>query len=234
MTQAAYVVPPQPVASLPVEGEAGRFPVGRIFCIGRNYAAHAAEMGHDSTREPPFFFLKPATALRSDGIFQLPATSQDVHHEVEMIVGIGLGGAEISPERALEHVYGYGVGLDMTQRDLQAEAKKLGRPWDFAKGFDGSAPCGALVPAARIGHPRQGEVSLKINGELRQTGDLKELIWSVPEIIAIFSRNFHLLPGDLIMTGTPAGVGRVKRGDRIEARVEGVGALRVETRCITP
>ncbi len=224
----AFVIPPPPTPSLAVEGERARFPVGRIFCIGRNYADHAREMGHDPDREPPFFFMKPVSALATEGVFRLPKGAQEVHHEVELVVALKSGGAEIAPEEALAHVFGYGVGLDMTRRDLQAVAKKLGRPWETAKGFDGSAPCGALAPAARIGHPAKGGISLSVNGEIRQKGDLGEMIWGVADLLAAISRSMALRPGDLILTGTPAGVGAVRPGDRLEARIEGVGALDVE------
>jgi fumarylpyruvate hydrolase len=222
-----FVIAPQPVTSMPVEGSDARFPVGRIFCIGRNYAAHAVEMGHDPNREPPFFFLKPPTALATGGTFACPAGAGEVHHEVELVVALGGGGTDIATEDALDRVFGYAVGLDMTLRDLQAEAKKLGRPWDVSKGFDGSAPCGPLVPASRIGHPAGGAVTLSVNGQRRQSGDLGQMIWKIPEIIATLSRHFRLLPGDLIMTGTPAGVGPVNAGDRVDAHIEGVGTLSI-------
>lgn len=222
-----FVIAPQTAISLAVEGSDARFPAGRIFCIGRNYAAHAVEMGHDPNREPPFFFLKPVTALSTDGTFQFPAGVGEVHHEIELVVALGSGGKDISVDAAMDRVFGYAVGLDMTLRDVQAEAKKLSRPWDVSKGFDGSAPCGPLVPASAIGHPTKGMVSLAINGTERQTGDLDQMIWKVPEIIATLSRTFRLLPGDLIMTGTPAGVGPVNPGDELDARIEGVGALSV-------
>ncbi len=224
----SFVIAPPPPAALAVEGEAASFPVGRIFCIGRNYADHAREMGHDPDREPPFFFMKPVSALATDGVFRLPPGAQEVHHEVELAVALKSGGFGIAPERALDHVYGYGVGLDMTRRDLQAAAKKLGRPWEAAKGFDGSAPCGALAPASRIGHPAKGGISLSVGGEIRQQGDLSDMVWGVADLIAAISRSMALLPGDLILTGTPAGVGAVLPGDLLEARVEGVGRLSVE------
>ncbi|RDE07781.1 fumarylacetoacetate hydrolase family protein [Pelagibacterium lacus] len=226
-TEPDYALPPAPRASLALSGSAQRFAVNRIFCIGRNYAAHAVEMGHDPTREPPFFFLKPASALSVDGRFSYPAMSSDVHHEVEMIVALGKGGTDIAVDAALDHVFGYGVGLDMTCRDLQSEAKALSRPWDIAKGFDQSAPCSALATARDIGHPDSGAITLSVNGEPRQIGDLNQMIWKVPEIIATLSRAFALLPGDVIMTGTPAGVGPVARGDRLVARVEGIAELDV-------
>ncbi|MDG4889805.1 fumarylacetoacetate hydrolase family protein [Mesorhizobium sp. WSM4887] len=222
-----FVMAPQPAVTLAVEGSPARFPTNRIFCIGRNYAAHAVEMGHDPNREPPFFFLKPVSALATDGIFPFPAGVGEVHHEVELVVALGSGGKDIALEAAMHCVFGYGIGLDMTLRDVQAEAKKLGRPWDVAKGFDGSAPCGAIVPATRIGHPTKGEVSLSIDGMERQRGNLDQMIWKVPEMIAALSRSFQLNAGDLIMTGTPAGVGPVKPGDHLWAQIEGVGNLTV-------
>lgn len=223
-----YIMPPAPVPSLPVAGSDARFPVRRIYCVGRNYADHAREMGHDPDREPPFFFQKPADALATDGQFPYPPATQDVHHEIELVVALAQGGADIPVERALEHVYGYAVGLDMTRRDLQGQAKKLGRPWEVGKAFDHSAPCSALHPASVSGHPTQGRIWLEVNGKLRQQGDLAELIWSVPETIACLSTLFTLAPGDLIFTGTPAGVGPVQRGDVLNGGVAGVGELRVQ------
>jgi|TARA_A100001391_G_scaffold182749_2_gene149503 fumarylpyruvate hydrolase len=227
-TGANFVVAPNPVPTLPVEGTADVFPVNRIFCIGRNYAAHAVEMGHDPDKEPPFFFFKHGGAVISDGTFPYPTETSDVHHEVEMIVALAKGGTDIAIEDALDHVFGYGVGLDMTRRDLQADAKKLGRPWEAAKSFEASAPCGPLVPASRIGHPDQGAVLLKVNGETRQEGDLNQMLWKVPEMISILSRFFALQPGDIIMSGTPSGVGAVSCGDTMVASVEGVGEIKID------
>lgn len=224
----SYVIDPPPVVSLPIEGESGRFPVRRIYCIGRNYAEHAREMGHDPNREPPFFFLKPADTILEGAEFPYPPGSKDVHHEIEMVVALKSGGRDIAEADALSHVYGYAVGLDMTRRDLQGEAKKLGRPWEVGKGFDHSAPCTALKTAAAIGHPQKGRVWLKVNGETRQEGDLADLIWSLPEMIAYISRLFELKAGDLIMTGTPSGVGAVKKGDVMEGGVDGVGEIKVK------
>jgi len=221
-----YAISPPPVHSLPILGDVRRFPVNRIFCVGRNYSEHAREMGHDPDREPPFFFMKPASAIVADGHdFAYPPLSKDVHHEIELVVALGSGGANIASADALDHVYGYAVGLDMTRRDLQGEAKKMGRPWDTGKAFDGSAPCGMLVPAERIGHPATGAVTLTVNGELRQRGDLAELIWNIPDTIAYLSTLFTLAPGDLIFTGTPAGVAAVQRGDRLAGAVAGVGEI---------
>jgi len=225
----SYVIDPPAVVSLPIEGESGRFPVRRIYCIGRNYAEHAREMGHDPNREPPFFFMKPAdTILEAGRDFPYPPGSKDVHHEIEMIVALKSGGRDIAEADALGHVYGYAVGLDMTRRDLQGEAKKLGRPWEVGKGFDHSAPCTAIRPAAGIGHPTKGRVWLSVNGNVRQEGDLADLIWSLPEMIAYISRLFELKAGDLIMTGTPAGVGAIAKGDVMAGGVEGVGELTVK------
>jgi len=226
-----YVIPAPPIPSLPVEGSDARFPVHRIYCVGRNYADHAREMGGDPDREPPFFFCKPADAIVADGHdFPYPGQTEDVHHEMELVVALGKGGADIAVDRALDHVYGYAAGLDMTRRDLQAAAKKLGRPWDTGKGFDRAAPCGPIMPAARIGHPASGAIWLKVNGEVRQRGDLAQLIWRVPEVIASLSTLFTLAPGDLIYTGTPAGVGPVRRGDVLDGGVDGVGT--VQTRVV--
>jgi fumarylpyruvate hydrolase len=222
-----YVIDPPIVPSLPVVGDTRRFAVNRIYCVGRNYADHAREMGHDPDREPPFFFMKPANSIVADGKdMAYPNLSNDVHHEIEMVVAIGKGGANITADRALDHVYGYGVGLDMTRRDLQGEAKKVGRPWDTGKAFDQSAPCAAITPAAQFGHPNQGAIKLLVNGEVRQEGDLNQLIWNVPDTIAYLSTLFTLEPGDLIMSGTPAGVGPVKKGDVLEGIVEGLTSLK--------
>lgn len=224
-----YVIDPVVQSSLPVAGDTRRFAVNRIYCVGRNYADHAREMGHDPDREPPFFFMKPASAIVTDGkSMQYPSLSKDVHHEIEMVVAIGKGGANIPADRALEHVYGYGVGLDMTRRDLQGEAKKMGRPWDTGKAFDQSAPCSALVPAAKCGHPTEGLVRLLVNGEVRQEGNLNQLIWNVPDTIAYLSTLFTLQPGDLIFSGTPAGVGPIQKGDVLEGQVAGLPLLKTQ------
>jgi fumarylpyruvate hydrolase len=223
-----YVISPPPQPALPVQDSDRLFPVNRIFCIGRNYAAHAVEMGHDPDKEPPFFFMKAAGCLATDGTFRYPPKTADVHHEIELVVALARGGRDIAVADALGHVWGYAVGLDMTRRDLQGEAKSLGRPWEVGKSFETSAPCGALAPAARIGHPAAGAITLDVNGERRQEGDLNQMIWKVPEMIATLSDYFELRPGDLIMTGTPSGVGPVNRGDTLVARVAGVGALTVK------
>ena len=221
-----YIFEPVKAPYLEVRGSDKVFPVHRVYCVGRNYAAHAIEMGHDPDREPPFFFAKhPDNLLIHGQDFPYPGQTNDVHHEVEMVVALHQGGTGIAVDDALGCVYGYGIGLDMTRRDLQGEAKKMGRPWDLGKAFEHSAPCSELVPAAEIGHPDQGEVSLKVNGEMRQQGDLNQLIWKIPEMIAYLSDYFELQPGDLIFSGTPAGVGPVNRGDRLQAYVEGVASL---------
>ena len=222
-----YTITPPPRPTLPVRGTDAGFPVRRVYCIGRNYAAHTIEMGHDPNREPPFFFQKNPDNLDASGEFPYPVKSADVHHELEMVVALKSGGVNIPVENALDHVYGYGVGLDMTRRDLQGEAKDLRRPWEIGKAFERSAPCGALVPAAEIGHPAAGLVQLKVNGAVRQTGDLDQMIWKVPEMIAYLSDYFELAAGDVIMSGTPSGVAAVARGDVMEAEIAGVGALRV-------
>ena len=223
-----FVIPAPPSPSVRVAG--GRsFPVRRIFCVGRNYAEHAREMGHDPDREPPFFFTKPADALVMDGAdMPYPSGTADLHHEVELVIALGRGGADIPVAEAGQCVWGAAVGLDMTRRDLQAEAKRLGRPWDMAKGFDQSAPIGVLVPADPAWLFDRGSITLEVNGALRQSGDLAQMIWSVPEVIAALSRLVRLAPGDLVFAGTPAGVGQVGRGDRLVGRIAGLPNL--ETR----
>jgi fumarylpyruvate hydrolase len=222
-----FVFSPPPVISVPVTGEAVRFPVRRIFCVGRNYAAHAREMGADPTREPPFFFTKPADALVTGGAdTPYPTETENLHHEMELVVAIRTGGANISPAAALSHVYGYAAGLDLTRRDLQDIAKAARRPWDMSKGFDASAPIGDIAPASAIGHPSSGKITLAIHQETRQSGDLADQIWPVPEIIAALSRLIHLAPGDLIFTGTPEGVGPLHRGDVLVGEIAGVGVVR--------
>jgi fumarylpyruvate hydrolase len=224
-----YAVPAPPPVTLPVDGFDAVFPVLRVFCVGRNYAEHAVEMGHDPDREPPFFFMKPAVAVvPNGGRLPFPSATDDLHHEVELVVALRGGGENIPSDAALAQVFGYSVGLDMTRRDLQARAKEMGRPWDMGKGFDRSAPIGALRTAADIGHPDAGAIWLRVNGEPRQQGDLAQQIWKVPETIAYLSTLVELRPGDLIMTGTPKGVGPVARGDVLEGHIDGVGEIRVE------
>jgi fumarylpyruvate hydrolase len=218
-----FVIPAPPVPSVAVAGSDARFPVRRIFCVGRNYAAHAREMGSDPDREPPFFFMKPADAVvAAEGTVPYPSATSDLHHEVEMVVALSGGGRDIAPQDALALVWGYGVGLDLTRRDLQAIAKQMGRPWDFAKGFDASAPCSALHPVSETGHPHDARIWLEINGEVRQDGKLGEMIWPVADVISHISRFVALAPGDLIFSGTPAGVGALQPGDRVRGAVDGV------------
>ncbi len=224
----SFVITPPPQAALPVQGDERRFPVHRIYCVGRNYAAHAVEMGHDPDKEPPFFFQKNPDNLVSDGRFPYPPMSQDVHHEIELAVALQAGGRDIPLEQALACVYGYGVALDMTRRDLQDQMKKASRPWEIAKAFEASAPCSPLVPAAAIGHPDHGAIWLDVNGARRQSGDLNQMIWKVPEMIAYLSQLFTLAPGDVILSGTPSGVGAIQRGDRLHGHIEGVGELQVQ------
>lgn len=223
----AYVFAPGAVVALPIAGSDDLFPVHRVYCIGRNFAEHAREMGHDPHREPPFFFQKNPDNLRTDGNFPFPTNSNDVQFEIELAVCLASGGTGIAAEKALGHVFGYAVALDMTRRDLQAEAKRLARPWETAKAFEHSAPCGAVRRAADIGHPCRGAIWLDQNGVRRQTGDLSQMIWSVGELIAHLSCFFALRAGDVILTGTPAGVGGVRPGDRLEGAVAGVGEIRV-------
>jgi len=221
-----YAFPPPAVSVLPVAGSDRFFPIHRIYCVGRNYAAHTVEMGGDPSREDPFFFQKsPDCVLPPEADFPYPDATRDVHHEIELVVALGQGGKDIAEKAALDHVFGYAAGVDMTRRDLQAEAKKNARPWEVAKSFEHSAPCTAIRVAADCGHPVEGRIWLAVNGEARQDGDLAQMIWKTPEIIAYLSRLFELRPGDLIMTGTPAGVGPVQRGDRVSCGVEGVGEL---------
>ena len=221
-----YVIDIGPQPSLPVTGSDKRFPVGRIYCVGRNYADHAREMGHDPDREAPFFFMKPANAIvQNNASLSYPVGTKDLHHEIELVVAIGKGGKNIAVDKALSHVWGYGVGLDMTRRDIQGEAKKQGRPWEMGKSFDESAPVTALRPASEIGHPAKGVITLKVNGQVKQSGDLAMQIWNVPEQISYLSHLITLQPGDVIFTGTPAGVGPAKPGDKLEGHVDGVGDL---------
>ncbi len=216
------------VPTVPVAGLDTPFPVRRIWCVGQNYAEHTREMGGDPERTPPFFFSKPADAVvPGGGVLPYPTQTGSLHHEVELVVAIGVGGEEIAPERALQHVFGYAVGLDMTRRDLQAEAKRAGRPWAFAKGFDQSCPISPIVPVAEAGHPGRGAITLTVDGALRQSGDLSQMVWSVGEAIAFLSRFVSLAPGDLLMTGTPAGVGPVQPGEVVTGACAGVGEVTV-------
>jgi fumarylpyruvate hydrolase len=220
-----YVINPGPPGCVPVHGSGFLFPVHRIYCVGRNYADHAREMGGSPERETPFFFSKPADAVVSKPVVQFPRMTAELHHEVELVVAIGSGGNDVPPADTLPLVFGYAVGVDLTRRDLQSAAKKLRRPWDVAKGFDQSAPISAIVPASVCGHPQNGAISLSVNGNERQRGDLVQMIWSVPEILAELSRYYELLAGDLVFTGTPAGVGKLEVGDLVECSIEGIGSL---------
>lgn len=219
-----FVIEPIAIPAVPVAG-GGRFPVRRIFCVGRNYAAHAREMGADPDREPPFFFTKPADAVISAEAVPYPSSTNALHFEMELVVAIGRGGEAIAAADALDHVYGYAAGVDLTRRDVQDQAKAMRRPWDMSKGFDASAPIGAIVPVLRAGHPAAGRITLAVNDVARQTGDLADMIWPVADIIGYLSRLVALMPGDLIFTGTPDGVGAIERGDRIKGEIEGVGTV---------
>lgn len=222
-----FVIDPPTAPTLPVAGSDALFPVRRVYCVGRNYAAHTIEMGGDPDREAPFFFQKNPDNLDPSGEFPYPVKSEDVHHEIELLVALKAGGTNIPVDRALDHVFGYAASLDMTRRDLQGEAKELRRPWEMGKAFERSAPCGPLVPASEIGHPSAGLIELRVNGAVRQTGDLGQMVWKVPEMISYLSEYFTLAPGDVILSGTPSGVGPVAKGDVMSARVEGVGGFEV-------
>ncbi len=217
-----------PASTLPIVGSEQRFAVNRIYCIGRNYAEHAKEMGASPERgDRPVIFMKPANAIVQNGeAVNYACETRDLHHEIELVVALGSGGRNIAASDALSHVYGYAVGNDLTRRDLQLTAKKAGLPWDIAKGFDQSAPCSAIAPVTQIGHPNKGEIGLNVNGAARQRGDLSDLLWSVPEVIAELSKLFELRAGDLIFTGTPSGVACVARGDELHGWITGVGELR--------
>ncbi|MSU90294.1 FAA hydrolase family protein [Rhodobacteraceae bacterium 2CG4] len=222
-----YVIDAPAVVALPVAGSDRRFPVRRVYCIGRNYAAHAIEMGHDPDREPPFFFQKNADNLDPSGTFPYPPNTSDVHHEAEIAVMLKTGGTNIAVDDALEHVFGYALALDMTRRDLQGEQKKLGRPWEIGKAFERSAPVGPIHPVAAVGHPSAGRIALSVNGEVRQEGDLNQMIWKVPEMIAYLSEYFELAAGDVILSGTPSGVGPVRKGDEMVIEADGLGSMTV-------
>lgn len=236
-----FAFTPPTIATVAIRNTSDLFPVHRIYCVGRNYAAHAREMGADPSREPPFFFCKPADAVWpittpvGDGdtlSLPYPSATSNLHHEIELVVAIGTGGRDISADQAEKHIWGYGVGLDMTRRDLQSRLKEKGQPWELGKAFDASAPISALVPASECGHPRSGRIWLSINNQLKQQGDISDMIWSIPEIIQHLSAYFELQPGDLIFTGTPEGVGPVKPDDAITAGIDGISeiALRIAGR----
>ena len=218
----SYAIPSWKLPSIPINESEDRFPVRRIYCIGRNYAAHAREMGADD-REPPFFFLKPADALVQNGAtIPYPPATQNLHYEAELVAAFGKSGSNIPVEAANEHVFGYAVGIDLTRRDLQESAKEMRRPWDMGKGFDASAPCSEVYPASSIGHPKKGSITLTVNGQIRQSGDIGDMIWNIPESIACLSTLVVLEPGDLIYTGTPEGVGAVHRGEQIVVHVDNI------------
>ena len=228
----AYVISAPPVPALPVAGTSDLFPVRRVYCVGRNYAAHAREMGGDPTREPPFFFMKPADALQPvpEGAVAdhpYPPKTGNYHFEIEMVVALAKGGRDIPVAEALDHVFGYAVGIDMTRRDLQDEAKQLRRPWELGKGGDFSGPVGPIAPASRVGHPQRGSISLTVDGTVRQKADLSDMIWSVAEQISYLSSYFELAPGDMIFSGTPEGVGAVNRGQTMVGAIEGLGEIRL-------
>jgi fumarylpyruvate hydrolase len=218
---------PAPQPWLPIKGTEKLLPIHRIYCVGRNYAEHAREMGGDA-KDPPFFFQKNPDNIVIDGTFPYPAATKDVHFEIELVVALQSGGTDIRVADAMPHVFGYAVGIDMTRRDLQAEAKKLQRPWEVAKAFEHSAPCTALIPAQHVQNPARGAIWLDVNGVRKQTGDLSQMIWDIPHQIAFLSGLFELKAGDLIFTGTPSGVGAVKRGDRLKGHVDHVGDLDVK------
>ncbi len=235
-SEAPWVIPPPAIPSIPVHSTGGpatpreRFGVRRIFCVGRNYAAHAVEMGGDPDREPPFFFAKPADAAfdaspEVDAHIPYPPGTTSLHHEIELCIAIGRGGSNVPVDRALEHVWGYAVSIDLTRRDLQKQAKDRRRPWAMSKGFDHSAPITALRPASEVGHPDRGRIWLAVDGEVRQDSDLNAMIWKVPEIVSTLSRSVALAPGDLVLTGTPAGVGPIERGQHVTGGIDGLGTL---------
>ena len=223
-----YVIDKPPRISAPIKNTDALFPVRRIYCIGRNYADHAIEMGHDPDREPPFFFQKNPDNLDFSGTFTYPEKSHDVHYEMELVIAIGKGGKDISLASAVNHVYGYALGLDMTRRDLQGEMKKMGRPWEIGKAFEKSAPMAPIIPASDLGHPVQGLIDLKVNGVLKQKGDLNQMIWKTADIISYLSTCYELAAGDLIMSGTPAGVGPIVKGDIMTGSISGMGELIVK------
>lgn len=221
-----YIFKPAPQSFIPIEGSDQTFPIRRIYCVGRNYAEHAREMGHDPDRDPPFFFQKnPNNVLLNNADFPYPPKTSDVHHEIELIVALDKGGINIPLSEAKSCIFGYGVGIDMTRRDLQGEMKKLGRPWEIGKAFEHSAPCTNIIPVDACGHIETGEIWLDINGERKQSGKIEQMIWNVEETISYLSGLFELAAGDIIMTGTPAGVGPVQRGDLMQGFVEGVGSI---------
>jgi fumarylpyruvate hydrolase len=225
----SFAITPPAIPSLAIAGSTERFPLRRVFCVGRNYAAHAREMGANPDREAPFFFTKPADAVvPAAGVVPYPSQTSDMHHEIELVVAIGKGGVNVKTEDALSLVWGYGVGIDLTRRDLQATAKEMGRPWDMAKGFDASAPCSELHPVSEVGNPSKARIWLEVNGALKQEGNLDEMIWPVADVIAYLSTFVALQPGDLIYSGTPSGVGPLSPGDQVRGGVDGVAAFQLQ------
>ena len=222
-----FAIPAPPVVTLPIAGSEEMFPVRRVYCIGRNYAAHAIEMGHDPDREAPFFFQKNPDNLDTSGEFPYPEKTSDVHYEIEMAVVLKTGGQNIPVADALNHVFGYALSLDMTRRDLQGEQKKAGRPWEIGKAFERSAPIGKIHTVEEVGHLDTGRVELKVNDEIKQEGDLNQMIWKVPEMISYLSDYFELAAGDVILSGTPAGVGPIVKGDVMQVSVEGLGSMSI-------
>ncbi|MBF0166273.1 MAG: fumarylacetoacetate hydrolase family protein [Alphaproteobacteria bacterium] len=223
-----FVIPPPPQPAVLIAASRDSFPVRRIWCVGRNYAAHAREMGGDPNREPPFFFAKPSDAVvMTESTLPYPPATENLHHEVELVVALKAGGTDLSPEAALDCVFGYAAGIDLTRRDLQEQAKKAGRPWEIGKGFDASAPIGLIHPVSETGHPASGAIRLMVNGQLRQSGDLSDMIWSVGDVLAHLSKLVRLEAGDLIYTGTPEGVGPLHPGDVVNGEIEGVGSLKI-------
>jgi len=223
-----FVIAPPAVSSVAIAGTEARFPIRRIFCVGRNYAAHAREMGKDPDRDPPFFFTKPADSVVDNGAaVPYPPLTRNFHYEIELVLAIGKGGFNIPASKALDHVYGYAVGIDLTRRDLQLAARDAGRPWDWGKAFDLSAPCAPLHRAAEIGHPQKGRIWLAVNGQVKQDADIADLIWNVPEIVSILSEAVELKPGDLVYTGTPAGVGAIVAGDKVTGGIDGLGDIEI-------
>jgi fumarylpyruvate hydrolase len=227
-----YAISPWEPPSVPVAGGADRFPVRHIYCVGRNYAEHAKEMGGDSTKEPPFFFTKAADSVvpvvpPASGSIDYPLATRNLHHEIELVVAIGGRGVKLAPERALDIVWGYAVGLDMTRRDLQNDMREKKRPWDIGKSFAGAAPIGPLYAATAVGHPAKGRIWLDVNGARRQSGDLADMIWDVPHTLHFLSHYYELMPGDLVFSGTPSGVGAVVAGDRLEGGIDGLGTLSI-------
>jgi fumarylpyruvate hydrolase len=228
----SYAFPIWEIPTVPVHNRTERFPVRHIYCVGRNYAEHALEMGGNPDKEPPFFFTKPFDAVvpvvpPAVGDVRYPMGTKDYHHEIELVVAIGTIGVKVSPENAQSLIYGYAVGLDMTRRDLQGVAKKTGRPWDYGKSFAQSAPISEIHRAADVGHLSKGAIWLDVNGKRRQTGDLSELVWDVPHTLSFLSQYYDLMPGDLIYTGTPAGVNAVVPGDTLHGHIDGLSDLRI-------